>query len=213
MAKENRTKQSFCDIAASCTKRVLSFSVGVSIFPTVLSSSDEVRCLPIFHPHTLHVWALPSIILPTYHPLILQAQSPWPQGLPPSCRLWSRCLWGGSQVRRSGTGLGGKGTISVPKRPAPGCGCHSDAHDNSWEAAPSVARGENEGAEGDRLPGAEAGHGSTVGPRAMPTSPGDQWTCPELELGALTLPHTRASRPFQDACTGHYHWVCPHSLG
>lgn len=110
-------------------------------------------------------------------------------------------------------GIGGKGTISIPKRPAPGWGCHTDAHDNSWEAAPSVARGENGGTEGDRLPGIEVGHGSTVGPRSTPTSPGDQWTCPELELGTPILLHTRASRPFQDACTGHCHRVCSHSLG
>ena len=95
-------------------------------------------------------------------------------------------------------GRGGKGTISIPKRPAPGWGCHTDAHDNSWEAAPSVARGENGGTEGNRLPGIEVGHGSTVGPRSTPTSPRDQWTCPELELGTPTLPHTRASRPFPE---------------
>jgi len=117
MVKENRTKQSFCDIAASRTERVLSFSVGVSIFPTVLSSSDEVKCLPISHPHTLHVWALPSIILPTYHPLILPSRPRvlGPRAQPPSCRFWSPLSVGGSQVGRTGTGVGGEGLSVSPR--------------------------------------------------------------------------------------------------
>ena len=118
MVKENQTKLLFCDTAASRTKKVLSFSVGVSIFPTVLSISDEVKCLPISHPHTLHVWALPSIILPTYHPLILPSRPRvlGPRAQPPSCRLWSLLSVGGSQVGRTRTGVGGgKGLSGSPR--------------------------------------------------------------------------------------------------